>query len=156
MPGGLQVRLGLLRDIAGVPAVALPGDRIVDEAVHVERLVLRNSSMTAVDGIREQDHVRLLDRLEPADRRAVEPVPVLEGVLGELVDRHREVLHQTGKVAEPEVDDLDPFVLRKADDLTRVSLLHRISSSRVLHGIRQPHGQHCSGAPHASVSNDST
>ena len=43
--------------------------------------------------------------------------------------RDREVLHQTGKVAEPEVDDLDPFIRGKADDLSGATFLHFSSPS---------------------------
>ena len=43
------------------------------------------------------------------------PKPSLEDVLGQLVGRHREVLHQPGQVAEPEVDDLDALVLDQAE-----------------------------------------
>ncbi len=37
---------------------------------------------------------------------------------------NREVLHEAGEVAEPKVDDLDPFVLHEADDLGGAALLH--------------------------------
>jgi hypothetical protein len=61
-------------------------------------------------GIRHEEHVGLLDLLEPPDRGAVEPEPVLEHVLGQLVGRDREVLHQPGQVAEADVDHFDAFV----------------------------------------------
>ena len=51
-------------------------------------LCWRNGSMTAVSGSGIEEHVRLLDLLEPTDRRAVEPEPVLEDTLGQLVSRY--------------------------------------------------------------------
>ena len=69
-------------------------------------------------GVRDQEHVRLLDLLEPADRRAVEAETVLEDVLGELVRGDREVLHQPGQVAEADVDDVDLLVGEHLQDVT--------------------------------------
>ena len=80
--------------------------------------------MTAVDGIGQEDHVRLVDLLEAPDGGAVEPEALAEPVLGQPVGRDGEVLHETGEVAEPQVDDLDPFVLHEADDLGGAALLH--------------------------------
>ena len=76
--------------------------------------------------IRDQEHVRLLDLLETADRRTVESETVLEHVLGELVRRNREVLHQSRQVAEPNVDDLDVAVLDELQYVARRALLHAL------------------------------
>ena len=72
-------------------------------------------------GVRDPDqqHVGFLDLLEPADRRAVEAEAVLEDVLAQLVRGNREVLHEAGKVAEPDVDDLDAFVREQLEDVAR-------------------------------------
>ena len=86
----------------------------MDEAVHVQRLVLTERVDHGRVGVGHEQHVRLLDLLEAADGGAVEPEPLLEHVLCERVGRHREVLHQAGKVDEPDVDDLDPLVLYEA------------------------------------------
>ena len=64
------------------------------------------------------------------------PEAVLEDVLGELVRRDREVLHQPGQVAEPDVDDLDALVLDQLQDVARESprcnlLSFRIDEARV-------------------------
>ena len=83
-PGLLQVQLGLPRDVARVARVHLAGDRVLDEAVHVQRRVLRERVEERGVGVGDQEHVGLLDLLEPADRRAVEAEPVLEALLGEL------------------------------------------------------------------------
>ena len=126
--GGLQVALGLEGHVAGVAGVALERDRVVHEAVEVQGLVLAEGVDDGGGGVREQEHVRLLDLLEPADGGAVEAEAVHEGVLGQLVGRHREVLHQAGEVAESDVDDLDSLVLHQLDDFGGSAVLH-VSSS---------------------------
>ena len=68
-------------------------------------------------GVGDEQHVRLLDLLEPADRRSVEPEPVFEESFGELCRGDREVLHETRKVAEAEVDDLRTALLQQAQDV---------------------------------------
>ncbi len=73
-------------------------DRVVIVAERIERGRLR---------LRHDEHVALVDPLPAADARAVEPQAVLEHVLGQLVDRDREVLPQAGEVHEPQVDRLD-------------------------------------------------
>src|SRR5262249_1125867 len=57
-------------------------------------------------GIRDRDHVRLLDRVEAGDRRAVEAHPVVERAL-ELAPRDREALQVPLEVGEPEEHVLD-------------------------------------------------
>ena len=78
--------------------------------------------MTAVFGSGNQEHVRLLDLLEAADRRAVEAGAFLEAVQGQLVRGHRVVLHRAGQVGEPKIDDLDALGLDQAQDLFRRAL----------------------------------
>src|SRR5262249_2353356 len=74
------------------------------------RLVLRERVDDGGVGVGDQEHVRLLDLLEAADRRAVEAEAVLEHVLAQLVRGDREVLHQPREVAEADVDDVDLLV----------------------------------------------
>ena len=121
-PGRHQVVLGLLGHVAGVAGVRLPGDRIPDEAVEVERLVLAERVDHGGVRVRHQEHVGLLDLLEAPDRRAVEPGALLEAVQRQLVRRHRVVLHQAGQVGEAEIDDLDALGLDQAQDLFRRAL----------------------------------
>jgi hypothetical protein len=92
--------------LRGSRRVGLAGDGVVDVAVDEQRLVLAEDVRRRRRGVREQEHVRLLDALEPADRRAVEEQPVGEGLLGDLVDGHREVLDESRQVDEAEVDEL--------------------------------------------------
>ncbi len=61
-------------------------------------------------GVGDRDHVRLLDRVEARDRRAVEAHPVVQRVL-HLGRRDRERLQMPFEVREPEQDVLDALVL---------------------------------------------
>jgi hypothetical protein len=61
--------------------------------------------------------VGLVDRLEAADRRAVERQPGVEQICVEGSRRHGEVLHDTGQVAEPDVDELDALCRDVAEQL---------------------------------------
>src|SRR6266545_4455853 len=112
-----QVGLGLARDVARVAGVGLPGHGVTDETVQDQRRVLRERVEHGRRRVREQEHVRLLDLLEPPDRRAVEPEPLLERLLGQLRGRHREMLHQPRQVREAQVDDLDPAVPDQAENV---------------------------------------
>jgi hypothetical protein len=125
-PGGEQVLLRLLGDVARVAAVALTGDRVSHVAVHDERLPGAERIEVRGVRIRDQDHVRFLDLLEPADRRAVEGVAVLELALVEHRSRDRHVLHHPRQVAEPQVDELDVLRLDQLEHLVRGSLFHGV------------------------------
>ena len=113
-PGRLQVGLGLLGHVARVAAVGLEGQRVVHEAVQIERLVLAERVDHRRRRIGQQDHVGLVDLLKPADGGAVEAVALGERLLGQRVRRDGEVLHQSRKITKPEIDDLDPLVLHEA------------------------------------------
>ncbi len=128
--GAPQVVLGLLGHVAGVTAVGLAGDRVLHEAVDVQRLVGPEGVDDRRVGVGDQEHVGLLDLLEPPDRRAVEAVPVLERLLRQLVGRDGEVLHQAGEVAETEVDDFDVLALHQLHDVARSALLHAVNLPR--------------------------
>ena len=122
--GPLQVVLSFLGDVARVAAVGLPRDRVAHETVQVERDVLTERVEDRGVRIGDQEHVGLLDLLEAADRRAVEAVPVVEAVFGQLVNRHREVLHDAGQVAEAQVDEGSVDALGEVQDLLRGTALH--------------------------------
>jgi hypothetical protein len=113
----LEVGLGLLRHVARVAGVGLAGERVVDEEVDDERLAGAERVQLRVVGVREQEHVRLVDLLEAADRGAVEAEAVVEHVLRERADRHGEVLHHARQVAEADVDHLDALLLDVLQDL---------------------------------------
>ena len=120
-------------------------------------------------GVGDRDHVRLLDRVEAGDRRAVEAHPVVERAL-HLGRRHRERLEVPLEVREPEQDVLDLLVAEllehrppRGDGRRRpiLALDHRgpagvprlsvSPSQRSFRGNRQ---QSCSGLPSASSGSD--
>jgi hypothetical protein len=80
-PGRLQVGLGLRRDVARVAAVGLVGERVDDREVHDERLLDAEGVEVGRRHVGQQLHVRLVDRLEAADRGAVEGLADREEVL---------------------------------------------------------------------------
>ena len=57
-----------------------------------------------------------MDRLETADRGAVEGLADREEVIVQGLGRHVEVLHDPGEVAEADVDELDVLVLDVGED----------------------------------------
>ena len=61
-------------------------------------------------GVGHRDHVGLLDRVEPCDRRAVEAHALLERSL-HLLASDREALELAQDVREPESDELDAVLL---------------------------------------------
>ena len=118
--GRVEVGQRLARDVARVARVGLAGDRVVDEEVDVQRLGLAERVEVRRRRVREQRHVGLVDRLEAADRGAVEAEAVVEDALVERRHRHREVLHDAGQVAEADVDHLDALVLDELEQLIAV------------------------------------
>ena len=109
--GRLQVALRLRRDVARVAAVGLAGDRVPDVADQHQRRHRGERIEERAVRIGEQEHVALLDRLEPADRRAVEADALLEDVGRELLGRHCEVLPHAGQIDESQIDRLDRLLL---------------------------------------------
>ncbi len=83
-----QVVLRLLGNIAGIARVRLPRDGVAHEGVDVQGLVLAERVQDSCVRVGHEEHVRLLDLLEAADRRAVEAEAILEGALGQLVSRN--------------------------------------------------------------------
>ena len=68
----------------------------------------------------QQQHVRLVDLLESADRRAVEHQPVGEDLLIEGLRRHGEVLHRPGQVTEPDIDEFHFVIAEEPEYLVGV------------------------------------
>src|SRR5690606_3616563 len=102
--------LGLLGDIARVPVVGLHRQGVTHEAVQHQRLVLTERIVDGGCGIRDQDHVGLLNLPESPDRRSVESEAFLERLGGQLVGGHREMLDLAGQVTEAEIDEFDAVV----------------------------------------------
>ncbi len=105
--GAAQVLLGLARDVAGVAAIGLAGQRVVHEECQVEGLVGAERVEHRAGRVREEEHVRLVDLLETADRGAIKHQALREDLLVEDLDRHGEMLHRSRQVAESDVYELD-------------------------------------------------
>ena len=71
-------------------------------------------------GVRQEQHVRLVDLLEPTDRgTVVEHQPVGENLRVERFDRHGEVLHSPRQVTEPDVDELHLVIADEIDHVVQ-------------------------------------
>ena len=112
----LQELLGLGGDVARVAAVAVAGDRVSDVGGDAERLFLEEGLHVHRGGVGEEEHVALVDVLEPPDARPVEAEPVLERAHVELLVGQREVLERAQQVGELDVDDPDALGLDEVED----------------------------------------
>ena len=121
MPVCFRYSSALRRDVARVAAVHLARDRVLHEAVAGSACVCCvNGSMYALSGSGTRSMSGLLDLLEPADRRAVEPEPVLEAPFGELVPwGRRSAASRPGRSAEAHVHDLGAGLPGEGQDLLR-------------------------------------
>ncbi len=132
-PGALEVGLGLLGHVAGIARVARAGDRVLDVADQDQGRHAGERIDHRGVGVREEQHVGLVDRLEAADGGSVEADPFLEEVFIQLRGGDREVLPETRHVDEAQVDDLDALRLRQLEDVARchsASFRQCFSSSR--------------------------
>ena len=109
--GGFQVRLGFLRHVPWIARVHLAGHRVLDVADNAQRRDRGERVLERRCRVRHQQHVALVDVLEAANARPVEPDAFAEGVRAEFPGRDREVLPEAGEVHEFQVNDLDPLVL---------------------------------------------
>ena len=96
-----EVELGLGADVAGVSdsggaQVVLGREGIDDREVDDQRLLLAEGVEEGCGHIRDQLHVRLVDRGEASDRGAVEHEAVGEGLILEGGHGNGEVLHDAG------------------------------------------------------------
>ena len=103
-----EVALRLLGDVARVARVGLTRDRVDHVADQRQRALAIEGIDPCCGGVGHQQHVRLGDLLEAADRGAVEAEPVAEGVVVEAGDRERHVLPCAGHVGELQVDHAHP------------------------------------------------
>ena len=115
-----QVLLGLLGNLTRVAAVDLAVARVVDvEDDHEGALGPERVDVGRRD-VGDELQVGLVDRLESADRRAVEQLPDREEL---LIDRRRgdvEVLLDSRQVGEADIEELDVGVLDELQDFGRV------------------------------------
>ena len=115
--GARQVLLGLGRHPTRIALVRLAGTWLDDGEVQVQRLGGPERIQVGGRGIGQQLQVRLVDRREATDRRAVEEQPLGERVGGEAAGRNVEVLLDTGQVGEPDIDEFDALVGDEAENL---------------------------------------
>jgi hypothetical protein len=116
----LDVRFGLLGDVARIARVGLARDRILDVADQHERRHSREGVHLRRRRVGHQQHVGFVDGLESADGRAVESETVLEDALAQLRDGNREMLPEAREVDEPEVHDSCALFLGQFQHVLRV------------------------------------
>ncbi len=114
--GRQQEGLRLLADIAWIARVGLAGDRIDHVAADAECRHPQDGVDDRGRGVRDQQHIALMDVLEPANARAIEADTLAEEVLAQLLDRDGEVLPGPDQVDELEIDDLQPLLVGQFDD----------------------------------------
>ena len=105
--GLLEVGLGAGGDEAWVARVRLARDRVEDVADDDQRRDLEDRVDERGGRVEHQQHVRLVDLFEAADRRPVERDAVLERVSVQHVGRDGEMLPDAGQVGETEIHHLD-------------------------------------------------
>src|SRR5690606_27309435 len=99
-PGAAQVLFGLGGDVPRITRVLLARDRVLDRTLERQRGVLRERIHARRGGIRDEQHVALVDRLKAADRGAVEPEAFLEALWFQTAERDGRVLPFAGQVDE--------------------------------------------------------
>ena len=119
----LQVKLGLLANPARVALVALLGDRVLHVADHHERGGLGERIHDRRVGIRNQEHVALVDRRPTADARSIHAEALFEDAFVNLGHRVRNVMLQTRNVGEPQVELLGIVLRCKFQHFFRTHLL---------------------------------
>ena len=147
LPGSLHVPL------QDEPRVALEG--LVRDAMDVTEDQRRRRLVTVPGddlegvGIRDQEHVGLLDPAVALDRGPVEGHALLEGDL-ELGRRDLEALEEPEHVGEPQADEAHPALLDGAQDVV-VLCLHAASlaGDPLRPGGRDPGSRGCSYGVHS-------
>ncbi len=102
--GGLQVIFGFLRHIPGVAGVGFTGDGIDRVTGQDQSGCLKEGIDESGIRIRNQEHIGLVNGLEPADGGTIKTLPILENVLVKKFHGRGGVLPNTGKVHETEID----------------------------------------------------
>ncbi len=108
----LQELLGLLRGRAGVAVVGLASGRLDDVADQDQARLGGKRVHHRGLGVRQQDHVRLVDRFPAGDRGAVEHDAVAKHLLVDGGDVLRRVLPFPARVGEPQIDIFDGVLLQ--------------------------------------------
>src|SRR5262249_12710499 len=150
--GRVEIGLGLARDVARVARVVLLRDRVDDVADEAEGGNRREGVHHGGRGIGHDEHVRRVDRLPAADRRAVEAVPLLEKLLAQFAGRDREVLPEAEQVEEFQVHRLDLAILRERQHvLCRLCCHAHASCCELLLGLLGRLGDQMASLPRSPV-----
>jgi hypothetical protein len=113
----LQMRLGLARDPARIAIVVLARNRVDHVAGHHHRFGFVERIQVHRVGIRDQEHVALIDRRPAADARSVDAEARLERLFVQLRDRVGNVLLQSGQIGEAQIQLLHAFLLCNLEDV---------------------------------------
>ena len=133
--GRPQILLGLLRHEARIAGVALTGERILDVADHDRRWEIGEGVHEQRGWVGHEQHIALVDALEPTDARTIETQTVLEEVLAEVHRRNCEVVPHSEQVCEPDVDDLGFVLMDEGYGLFGIHGSPWLRCSRQLQGI---------------------
>ena len=116
-----EVHLGLAGDVARITVIALLGDRIDDVAGHDQRGRLGKGVEHVGVGIGDEQHVALMDRCPAANRGAVHAKAFFERRFAQLLDGIGNMVPETGKVGETEVEQLDSVLFDKLQNCLGIS-----------------------------------
>ena len=132
-----QMLLGLDRHVARVARVGLARDRVEHHAHERDRRRLVERVEDRGRRVGHQQHVRLVDLLEPADRRAVEADPLAERVLVERRERHPHVLPGSRQVGELQVHQPRAVALGQVEHVagTRITVSDQRTNAQRLGGL---------------------
>ncbi len=118
--GGRQIHLRLLGDITRIPVVALLRHGIDDVRDQHQRGYFGEGIHYEPVGVRDQQHVALVDRRPAADRRPIHAEAVFEGRFLKLLYGIRNVVPQSRKIGEAQVQHARAVLLRKLQDSLRI------------------------------------
>ena len=107
----LDVRLGFLGDIARIAAVGLVGDGVDNVTDEGEGRLLEERVDARRAGVRNKDHVGLVDGLPATDGASVEAKSLGETFFRDPVDRHGGVLPLAQEIHEFVVHELESAFL---------------------------------------------
>src|SRR5437879_11981252 len=103
--GKAQIGFRLASNVARVARVGLLGDGINDVADHHQRGRVAERVHEMRLGVRHQQHVRLVNRGPAADRAAVDSKAVFTRFLAELRYREADVMPESRKIGEWQVEN---------------------------------------------------
>ena len=132
----LEVVHRFASDVARVARVVFAGDRILHVADDAERGDRGERVDERRIGLRQEEHVALVDRLPAADAGAVEAEALFEDFFVELRNGNREVLPDAGEIHEAHVDGFDIAFAAHRQDRLRGQSSHDPNVSIAWEGVR--------------------